>query len=171
MRNVQKKRVNDYNYTFLTIGTLCWTLIFTGWTFWFGIFSSLNYFDYCLELQLNCTCQYFRYDLCATVLNGVLYTIGGKAQRFDLRTEKWSVIDKECLDRKFYMGCCSANGRMYFLGQRRASITSDIPNFALFDPYLDVCQVVDINLPCPLPIRGCVTMRRYDVWPWRSTIQ
>ncbi|XP_073454881.1 kelch-like protein 23 [Aquarana catesbeiana] len=106
-----------------------------------------------------------RYDLCATVLNGVLYTIGGKALRFDLRTEKWSVIEEECLDRKFYMGCCSANGRMYFLGQRRASITSDISNFVLFDPYLDVCQVVNTNLPCPLPIRGCVTMRRYDVWP------
>ncbi|XP_018418504.1 PREDICTED: kelch-like protein 23 [Nanorana parkeri] len=106
-----------------------------------------------------------RYDLCATVLNGVLYTIGGKAMRFDFRTEKWSAIEEECLDRKFYMGCCSANGRMYFLGQRRASITSDIPNFVLFDPYLDFCQVVDTSLPCPLPIRGCVMMRRYDVWP------
>ncbi|XP_072261316.1 kelch-like protein 23 [Pyxicephalus adspersus] len=105
-----------------------------------------------------------RYDLCATVLNGVLYTIGGKALRFDLRTERWSVIEEECLDRKFFMGCCSANGRMYFLGQRRASITSDIPNFVLYDPYLDICQVEDSNLPCPLPIRGCVTMRRFDVW-------
>ncbi|XP_075706127.1 kelch-like protein 23 [Rhinoderma darwinii] len=106
-----------------------------------------------------------RYDLCATVLNGVLYTIGGKTLRFDFRTEMWSVIEEECLNRKFFMGCCSANGRIYSLGQRRASITHDIPNVVLFDPYLDICQVTDIKLPCQLPVRGCVSMRRYDVWP------
>ncbi|XP_071982687.1 kelch-like protein 23 [Engystomops pustulosus] len=106
-----------------------------------------------------------RYDLCATVLNGILYTIGGKALRFDFRTASWTVIEEECFNRKFFMGCCSANGRIYLLGQRRASITHDIPNVVLFDPYLDVCQVTDVRLPCPLPIRGCVSMRRCDVWP------
>ncbi|XP_053318095.1 kelch-like protein 23 [Spea bombifrons] len=106
-----------------------------------------------------------RYDLCATVLNGVIYTIGGQALRFDLNTEEWSVLDEECLNRKFFMGCGSVNGRIYLLGQRRASITQDIPSFVLFDPYLDICQVKDANIPCPLPIRGCVTMRHYDVWP------
>ncbi|XP_069832769.1 kelch-like protein 23 [Dendropsophus ebraccatus] len=106
-----------------------------------------------------------RYDLGATVLNGILYTIGGKALRFDFRNEMWSVIEEECLNCKFFMGCCSANGRIYLLGQRRASIKHDIPNFVLFDPYLDICQVIDVKLPCPLPIRGCVSMRRFDVWP------
>ncbi|XP_063776143.1 kelch-like protein 23 [Pseudophryne corroboree] len=105
-----------------------------------------------------------RYDLCATVLNGVLYTIGGKALRYDFCTGKWSVIEEECLNHKFFMGCCSANGRIYVLGQRRAGVTHDIPSFVLYDPYLDICQVEDDKLPCPLPIRGCVAMRRYDVW-------
>ncbi|XP_075060732.1 kelch-like protein 23 [Mixophyes fleayi] len=106
-----------------------------------------------------------RYDLCATVLNGILYTIGGKALCFDLCTGKWSEIEEECLNRKFFMGCCSVNGRIYLMGQRRAGVTHDIPSFVLYDPYLDICQVVDAKLPCPLPIRGCVTMRHYDVWP------
>ncbi|KAM4049539.1 kelch-like protein 23 [Anomaloglossus baeobatrachus] len=104
-----------------------------------------------------------RYDLSATVLNGILYTVGGKALRFDFRTEMWSVIEEECLNSKFFMGCCSTNGRIYLLGQRRACITLDIPNVVLFDPYLDICQVTDVKLPCPLPIRGCVSMRRCDV--------
>ncbi|XP_066431009.1 kelch-like protein 23 [Eleutherodactylus coqui] len=106
-----------------------------------------------------------RYDLCATVLHGMLYTIGGKALCFNFCTEMWSVIEEECINRKFFMGCCSANGRIYLLGQRRASITHDIPNFILFDPYLDICQVTDVKLPCSLPIRGCVSMRCCDVWP------
>ncbi|KAM9331223.1 kelch-like protein 23 [Gastrophryne carolinensis] len=106
-----------------------------------------------------------RYDLCATVLNGILYTIGGKALRFDLRTERWSVIEEGCLERKFFMGCCSANGKIYVLGQRRASTASDVPSFILFDPYLDICRVEEANLPCPLPLRGCVTMKHFDVWP------
>ncbi|XP_068127261.1 kelch-like protein 23 [Hyperolius riggenbachi] len=105
-----------------------------------------------------------RYDLCATILNGILYTIGGKALRFDLCAEKWSVIEEECLDRKFFMGCSTANGRIYLVGQRRASLTNDMPTVILFDPYLDICQVEESNVPCPLPIRGCVSMRRYDVW-------
>ncbi|KAM4708962.1 kelch-like protein 23 [Discoglossus pictus] len=103
-----------------------------------------------------------RYDLCATILNGILYTMGGQALRFDLGTEEWTVLDVECLNRKFFMGCGSANGRIYFLGQRRARVTQDVPSFILFDPYMDICAVKDANLPCPLPIRGCVSMRQYD---------
>ncbi|KAM4810091.1 kelch-like protein 23 [Rhinophrynus dorsalis] len=105
-----------------------------------------------------------RYDLCATALNGALYTIGGQVLRFDLGTNEWLVLDEECLSRKFFMGCGTVNGRIYFLGQRRASVTQDIPSFVLFDPYMDICQVEDTSLPCPLPIRGCVTMRRCDIW-------
>ncbi|XP_063309400.1 kelch-like protein 23 [Pelobates fuscus] len=104
-----------------------------------------------------------RYDLCATFLNGVIYTIGGKALKFDLCTEEWTIIDKECLNRKFFMGCASVNGQIYIMGQRRASITQDIPNFVLLDPYLDNCQVKDSNIPCPLPIRGCVTVKSCDI--------
>ncbi|KAM8940043.1 kelch-like protein 23 [Pelodytes ibericus] len=105
-----------------------------------------------------------RYDLCATVLNGIMYTIGGQAHRFDLCTEEWSVVEEEFLYRKFFMGCGSVNGRIYLLGQRRANVTQDIPSFVLFDPYLDICMVKDSTIPCPLPIRGCVTMKRCDIW-------
>ncbi|XP_075467770.1 kelch-like protein 23 [Ascaphus truei] len=105
-----------------------------------------------------------RYDLCATVLNGAIYTIGGQVFRFDLDTEEWSALDEDCVNRKFFMGCGTANGRIYLLGQRRASVIQDVPNFVLFDPYTDTCQVEDASLPCPLPIRGCVAMRRDNVW-------
>uniref|UniRef100_A0A8C5LPY8 U6 snRNA-associated Sm-like protein LSm7 n=1 Tax=Leptobrachium leishanense TaxID=445787 RepID=A0A8C5LPY8_9ANUR len=105
-----------------------------------------------------------RYDLCATTLNGVIYTIGGKALRFDLDSEEWFIVDQDCLNLKFFMGCASVNGRIYILGQRRASITQDIPSFILLDPYLDTCQVIDNDIQCPLPIRGCVTVKSCDVW-------
>ncbi|OCT97400.1 kelch-like protein 23 [Xenopus laevis] len=104
-----------------------------------------------------------RYDLCAAILNEILYTIGGQTLRFDLATKEWLVLSEECLNRKFFMGCCTVNGRIFLLGQRRASVTHDIPSFVLFDPYMDMCRVEDANIPCPLPIRGCVTIRRYDV--------
>uniref|UniRef100_A0A803JUG0 U6 snRNA-associated Sm-like protein LSm7 n=2 Tax=Xenopus tropicalis TaxID=8364 RepID=A0A803JUG0_XENTR len=105
-----------------------------------------------------------RYDLCASILNGILYTVGGQTLRFDLATKEWLVLNEEYLNRKFFMGCSTVNGRMFLLGQRRASVTHDIPSFVLFDPYMDICQVEDNKIPCPLPIRGCVTIRRYDVW-------
>ncbi|XP_053558995.1 kelch-like protein 23 [Bombina bombina] len=104
-----------------------------------------------------------RYDICSTVLNGAIYTIGGQAFRFNLSTEEWSELEAQCLYRKFFMGCSSANGRIYILGQRRARITNDVPSFIQFDPYLDSFKVEDTNLPCPLPIRGCVSMRHCDV--------
>ncbi|NXS63958.1 KLH23 protein, partial [Brachypteracias leptosomus] len=101
-----------------------------------------------------------RYDLCITSLNGALYTIGGGALRFDVETEEWTPVDEECLTQKFFMGCSTVNGRIYLLGQRKGN--SGLPVVVLFDPYLDVCQVIDTKLPCPLPIRGCVSVRRFD---------
>ncbi|NWJ06849.1 KLH23 protein, partial [Crypturellus undulatus] len=101
-----------------------------------------------------------RYDLCVTELNGALYTIGGGALRFDVNTDEWTHVDEECLTQKFYMGCSAANGQIYLLGQRKGN--SGLPSVVLFDPYTDLCQVIDNKLPCPLPIRGCVCVRRFD---------
>ncbi|NWR56693.1 KLH23 protein, partial [Bucorvus abyssinicus] len=99
-----------------------------------------------------------RYDLCITSLNGALYTIGGGAFRFDVETDEWTQVDEECLTHKFFMGCSTVNGRIYLLGQRKGN--GALPVVVLFDPYVDTCQVVDYQLPCPLPIRGCVSVRR-----------
>ncbi|XP_069505712.1 kelch-like protein 24a [Ambystoma mexicanum] len=105
-----------------------------------------------------------RYDLCATVLNGAIYTIGGQTFRFDVDTDEWSQVDEECLNRKFFMACTTANGRVYVLGQSRGSVAEADPSMVLFDPYIDLCQVADASIPCPLPVRGCVTVRRFDAW-------
>ncbi|NXK73027.1 KLH23 protein, partial [Amazona guildingii] len=101
-----------------------------------------------------------RYDLCITSLNGALYTIGGGAFRFDVETDEWTQVDEECLTQKFFMGCSTVNGRIYLLGQRKGN--SALPIVVLFDPYTDTCQVIDNKLPCPLPINGCVSVRRFD---------
>lgn len=101
-----------------------------------------------------------RYDLCITSLNGALYTIGGEAFRFDVETDEWTHVDEECLTQKFFMGCCTVNGQIYLLGQRKGN--SALPIVVLFDPYVDMCQVIDNKLPCPLPIHGCVSVRRFD---------
>ncbi|XP_005989913.1 kelch-like protein 24 [Latimeria chalumnae] len=103
-----------------------------------------------------------RYDLSATVLNGAIYTIGGQMFRFDVDTDEWTHIEEDCFDRKFFMGCGTANGQVYLLGERKGNL--GIPNMVLFDPYLDTCQAVSTNIPCPLPVRGCVTVRRFDTW-------
>ncbi|XP_057262804.1 kelch-like protein 24 [Pezoporus wallicus] len=103
-----------------------------------------------------------RYDLCITSLNGALYTIGGGAFRFDVETDEWTQVDEECLTRKFFMGCSTVNGRIYLLGQRKGN--GALPIAVLFDPYTDTCQVIDNKLPCPLPINGCVSVRRFDTW-------
>ncbi|NXN20245.1 KLH23 protein, partial [Indicator maculatus] len=100
-----------------------------------------------------------RYDLCSTALHGALYTVGGGALRFDVETEEWSPVGEECLAHKFFMGCSTANGRIYLLGQRKGN--GALPVVVLFDPYTDECQVTE-DLPCPLPIRGCVSVRRFD---------
>ncbi|XP_005513936.2 kelch-like protein 23 [Columba livia] len=103
-----------------------------------------------------------RYDLCITSLNGALYTIGGGAFRLDVETDEWTPVDEECLTHKFFMGCSTVNGRIYLLGQRKGN--SALPVVVLFDPYLDMCQVIENKLPCPLPIHGCVSVRRFDTW-------
>ncbi|XP_010005563.1 PREDICTED: kelch-like protein 23 [Chaetura pelagica] len=103
-----------------------------------------------------------RYDLCITSLNGALYTIGGGAFRFDVETDEWTQVDEECLTQKFFMGCSTVNGRIYLLGQRKGN--SALPVVVLFDPYVNICQVIDNKLPCPLPIHGCVSVRRFDMW-------
>ncbi|XP_048687288.2 kelch-like protein 23 [Caretta caretta] len=103
-----------------------------------------------------------RYDLCVTALNGALYTIGGGAFRFDMDTDEWTQVDEECLTQKFFMGCSTANGQIYLLGQRKGNVA--VPNMVLFDPYTDTCQVVDSKVPCPVPIYGCVSIRRFDTW-------
>ncbi|NXH22517.1 KLH23 protein, partial [Bucco capensis] len=101
-----------------------------------------------------------RYDLCITSLQGALYTIGGGAFRFDVETDEWTQVDEECLSQKFFLGCSTVNGRIYLLGQRKGN--SALPVVVLFDPYMDLCQVIDTKLPCPLPIRGCVSVRRFN---------
>ncbi|XP_025961216.2 kelch-like protein 24 [Dromaius novaehollandiae] len=103
-----------------------------------------------------------RYDLRITALNGALYTIGGGAFRFDVKTDEWTQVDEECLTQKFFMGCSTVNGQIYLLGQRKGN--SALPIIVLFDPYTDLCQVIDNKLPCPLPIHGCVSVRRFDTW-------
>ncbi|XP_078524395.1 kelch-like protein 23 [Lissotriton helveticus] len=105
-----------------------------------------------------------RYDLCATVLNGAIYTIGGQTFRFDVDTDEWSQVDEECLDRKFFMACSSANGRVFAVGQSRGSVAQPVSSMVLYDPYTDICKVVEDSVPCPLPIHGCVTVRRFDMW-------
>ncbi|NXF95677.1 KLH23 protein, partial [Eubucco bourcierii] len=101
-----------------------------------------------------------RYDLCSTALHGALYTIGGGALRLDVETAEWTPVREECLAHKFFMGCSAANGRIYLLGQRKGN--GALPVVVLFDPYTDECQVTEDKLPCPLPIRGCVSVRRFD---------
>ncbi|XP_074834128.1 kelch-like protein 23 [Carettochelys insculpta] len=103
-----------------------------------------------------------RYDLCVTALNGALYTIGGATFRFDVATNEWTPVDEECLTQKFFMGCSTVNGQIYLLGQRKGN--GAVPNMVLFDPYLDICQVVDSKLPCPVPMYGCVSVRKFDTW-------
>ncbi|XP_061093772.1 kelch-like protein 23 [Conger conger] len=98
-----------------------------------------------------------RYDLLATKLNGALYLFGGQALRLDVTTDEWTVLEEESLERKFFTGCTTANGQVYLLGARKGNKT--IPNMVLLDPYTDTCLEMDDNIPCPVPIRGCVTVR------------
>ncbi|XP_055072848.2 kelch-like protein 23 [Misgurnus anguillicaudatus] len=100
-----------------------------------------------------------RYDLLATELNGALYLLGGQALRFDIDTDEWTVLQEECLDNKFYTGCTTVNGQIYILSERK--INKTYPNMILMDPYIDTCLEIDGSIPCPVPIRGCVTMRMH----------
>ncbi|XP_060702576.1 kelch-like protein 23 [Hemiscyllium ocellatum] len=102
-----------------------------------------------------------RYDLCATILNGAVYVVGGQTFRLDIDTDEWTPVDEECFNEKFFSGCTTVNGRIFVLGERRGN--TSIPNMILFDPYTETCQVVDATVPCPLPIRGCVSIQKVNV--------
>lgn len=94
-------------------------------------------------------------------LNGAIYTVGGGAFRFDVDSGEWTPVEEECLARRFFTGCSAANGRIYLLAQRQGNTA--LPNMVLLDPYLEMCQEVDSKLPCPLPIHGTASMRRFDI--------
>uniref|UniRef100_A0A3P9PSJ0 Kelch-like protein 23 n=1 Tax=Poecilia reticulata TaxID=8081 RepID=A0A3P9PSJ0_POERE len=98
----------------------------------------------------------FPYDLVATELNGALYLFGGQALRFDMETDEWTILEEECLERKFFCGCTNVNGQIYLVSERKSNKAS--PNMMLLDPYIDTCIQIDDAVPCPLPLRGCVTM-------------
>ncbi|KAF3690894.1 Kelch-like protein 23 [Channa argus] len=98
-----------------------------------------------------------RYDLVATELNGALYVFGGQALRFDVDTDEWTVLKEECLGTKFFCGCTTVSGQMYLVSERKSN--KAFPNMMLLDPYIDACLEVDDAIPCPVPIRGCVTIR------------
>ncbi|KAF7655364.1 hypothetical protein LDENG_00057280 [Lucifuga dentata] len=98
-----------------------------------------------------------RYDLLATELNGALYLFGGQALRLDVETDEWTILEEGCLDRKFFCGCTTVSGQMYLVSERKANKT--FPNMVLLDPYIDTCIEIDNAIPCPVPIRGCVTIR------------
>ncbi|XP_076880191.1 kelch-like protein 23 isoform X2 [Brachyhypopomus gauderio] len=98
-----------------------------------------------------------RYDLLATELNGALYLLGGKALRLDIDTDEWTVLEEECLDRKFFSGCATVNGQIYLISERKINKVST--NMVLLDPYIDTCLEIDSTIPCPVPVRGCVTVR------------
>ncbi|XP_078054598.1 kelch-like protein 23 [Mustelus asterias] len=102
-----------------------------------------------------------RYDLCATILNGALYIVGGQTFRLDTDTDEWTPVDEKYLNQKFFSGCTTVNGRIFLLAERRGN--TSIPNMILFDPYTDTCEVVDMAVPCPLPVRGCVSIRKFNV--------
>ena len=98
-----------------------------------------------------------RYDLLATELNGALYLFGGQALRLDVETDEWTLLEEECLDRKFFGGCATLSGQVYLVGECR--INTALPKMLLLDPYIDVCVQVDDTLPCPVPVRGAVMVR------------
>ncbi|XP_051232915.1 kelch-like protein 23 [Dicentrarchus labrax] len=99
-----------------------------------------------------------RYDLVATELNGALYFFGGQGLRFDVETDEWTVLEEEeCLDRKFFSGCTTVNSQIYLVSEKKSN--KAFPNMVLMDPYIDTCIEVDDAIPCPVPLRGCVTMR------------
>ncbi|XP_067453018.1 kelch-like protein 23 isoform X1 [Thunnus thynnus] len=98
-----------------------------------------------------------RYDLVATELNGALYLFGDQALRFDEETDEWTALEEECLRRKFFCGCTTVSGQIYLVSEKKSN--KAFPNMVLLDPYIDTCIEVDDAIPCPVPLRGCVTMR------------
>lgn len=104
-----------------------------------------------------------RYDLQATVLNGAIYLFGGEALRLDVKTDEWTILDEACLVRKFFTGGTTSSGQIFLLGERKGNKT--LPNMILLDPYTDTCMEIDNETPCPVPVRGCVTVR-FRSWFW-----
>lgn len=99
-----------------------------------------------------------RYDLVATDLNGALYLFGGQALRLDVETDEWTVLEEEeCLDKKFFSGCTTVSSQIYLVSERKSN--KAFPNMVLMDPYMDTCIEIDDAIPCPVPLRGCVSMR------------
>uniref|UniRef100_A0A3Q2P0G3 Kelch-like protein 23 n=1 Tax=Fundulus heteroclitus TaxID=8078 RepID=A0A3Q2P0G3_FUNHE len=98
-----------------------------------------------------------RYDLVAAELNSALYLFGGQALRFDEETDEWTVLEEETLGRKFFCGCTNVSGQIYLVSERKSN--KAFPNMVLLDPYIDTCIQIDDAVPCPMPLRGCVTMR------------
>ncbi|KAK6467407.1 kelch-like protein 5 [Huso huso] len=122
------------------------------------VYSGIQRFD--VELDQWDVISYSpfpRYDLCATVLNGALYLVGGQALRLDVETDEWTLLEEGCLVGKFFLGCTAVNGQIYLLAERRGN--QALPNMLLLDPYTDTCMEIEDALPCPLPIRGCVSIR------------
>lgn len=96
------------------------------------------------------------YDLLATELNGALYLLGGQALRLYIDTDEWTILQEDCLDNKFFTSCATVKGQIYILSERK--INKTLPNMILLDPYIDTCLEIDDKIPCPVPIRGSVTM-------------
>ncbi|XP_053369804.1 kelch-like protein 21 isoform X3 [Clarias gariepinus] len=100
------------------------------------------------------------YDLLTTELNGAIYLLGGKALRLDIDTDEWTILDEELLDRKFFTACSTVNGQIYLISERKFNKVHT--NMVLFDPYTDTCIEMTDAIPCPVPIRGYVTVRLMD---------
>lgn len=77
--------------------------------------------------------------------------------RLDVETDEWTVLKEECLERKFFCGCTTVSSQIYVVSERKSNKTS--PNMVLMDPYIDTCMEIDDAIPCPVPVRGCVTVR------------
>ncbi|KAI3368264.1 hypothetical protein L3Q82_007982 [Scortum barcoo] len=63
-----------------------------------------------------------RYDLVATELNGALYLFGGQALRFDVETDEWTLLEEECLNRKFFSGCTTVCSQIYVVNKQDADL-------------------------------------------------
>ncbi|KAK7889493.1 hypothetical protein WMY93_025053 [Mugilogobius chulae] len=62
-----------------------------------------------------------RYDLVATELNGALYFFGGYALRLDVDTDEWTLLEEDCLEKKFFSGCTTVWDRYIWSAKRRAT--------------------------------------------------
>lgn len=77
--------------------------------------------------------------------------------RLDVETDEWTELEEECLDRKFFSCCTTISSQIYLLSERKNN--KAFPNMILMDPYTDTCIEVDDTIPCPVPLRGCVSIK------------